>query len=118
MFAFIIAIAAGFATPYARPFIEKGLQNVVLEELKFDSEDMRMISFIAMMLVAAILFAIMGHGSALGLIIGGTLGVFGNQIIAATKSLIEKNEKNEKKVDTDVDPEAEIEAAIEAEKDK
>jgi hypothetical protein len=86
MFTFIIAALAGLATPFAEPHIKTALESLMLDDLRVDENEFRAFSFAIMMVLAAILAALGGGGSALGLAVGGLVGLFGKRIFDAIRS--------------------------------
>lgn len=86
MFTFVIAVIAGLATPMAEPHIKTALESLMLDELKIGENEFRAFSFAIMLLLAAILAALGGGGSALGLAVGGLAGLFGKRIFDAIRS--------------------------------
>ncbi len=86
MFTFVIAAIAGLATPMAEPHIKTALESLMLDELKICENEFRAFSFAIMLLLAAILAALGGGGSALGLALGGLAGLFGKRIFDAVRS--------------------------------
>ncbi len=86
MFTFVVAAIAGLATPLAEPYIKTALESLMLDELKIVENEFRAFSFAIMLVLAAILAALGGGGSALGLALGGLVGLFGKRIFDALRS--------------------------------
>lgn len=90
-FSLLLGAAAGFATPYAEPHIEKLLKNVLLDDVPMKEGEFRIFAFILMLMLAAVIIALGGaNSSAFLLTLGGGLGIFGTRLIAAGKSKVNK----------------------------
>lgn len=76
MLAFIIAIAAGFATPYLQGPVGQNIAKPLSEHMTLESGEHRLIAFIVAMLLGAIVIALTGGGSPFWVILGGGIGVF------------------------------------------
>ena len=77
----ILGILAGVGAPYAEPHVKKALENVLLSDVPVTPMEMRMFSFSVCLIAAAILAWIFGDDSALALVVGAALGVFGPRAI-------------------------------------
>jgi hypothetical protein len=77
----ILGIAAGACTPYAEAHAKTALESVVLSDAPLTPIELRMVTFAALLFVAAILAGIVGDGSAVAVTFGGVLGVFAPRII-------------------------------------
>ena len=77
----ILGIAAGAGAPYAEPRIKSALEGVMLAEAPMTALELRMASFAACLVGAAVLALIFGEGEALPLALGALVGVFGPRII-------------------------------------
>ena len=86
IFTFVVAVIAGLATPMAEPHIKTALESLMLDELKIAENEFRAFSFAIMLVLASILAALGGGGSALGLALGGVAGLFGKRTFEALRS--------------------------------
>ena len=83
---FILGIAAGFGAPFAEPHVKKLLEGVMLAEAPMTDVELRMLSFAACRVVAALLAWNLGNGSGFALAVGAALGVFGPRLIGLAQS--------------------------------
>ena len=88
MLIFIIAIGAGFATPYVEPHIKK-LVASIQSDFPLDEADMRVLTFLALMVGVGIL-AIGSAVSPLIVLLGGGLGMFGKRLFEFAKTRASK----------------------------
>jgi len=86
MLGFIIAVAAGFLTPHIETPIAKPLAEAIRPAVALEPGELRLLSFMVAMILAAVLSAVFSTGSALGLMIGGALGYFALRLTEAAKS--------------------------------
>jgi hypothetical protein len=77
----ILGIAAGAGAPYAEPHIKNALESVLLADAPLSEMELRLFSFAACLVGAAILAWIFGEGTAFGLAVGAAIGVFAPRII-------------------------------------
>ncbi len=89
MLGFIIALAAGAATPKIEDFAARPLARALGQKIEVFDDELPVISFMIAMLGAAILSAIFSNGSAVGVILGGILGVFAVRLVRFAQQLIE-----------------------------
>lgn len=85
MLSFIIAIAAGFATPHAEPFVFKGMNAVKMGDFPLQAGELRTLTFILLMLAVSIL-TLGSDISAFPIILGGGLGLFGVRLFNTIKA--------------------------------
>ncbi|NNF25197.1 MAG: hypothetical protein HKN63_10405 [Rhodobacteraceae bacterium] len=78
---FILGILAGAGAPYAEPHVKKAIEGMLLSEAPLTATELRMFSFAACLVAAAVLAWIFGNGSAFALALGAALGVFGPRLI-------------------------------------
>ncbi|MEL6958221.1 MAG: hypothetical protein AAGL89_04630 [Pseudomonadota bacterium] len=76
MLGFIIAVVAGAATPMIEAPLARPLAQALSDVMPLEDGELRAFAFMIAMIIAGILCAIFGTGSALGLAVGGTLGYF------------------------------------------
>ena len=89
--AFLIAAIAGFAAPHLQERIEKGVESLLLDKIDFAPNQGLALSFIACMLVAAILIQLSGAAAPpFVVILGGAVGFFGKQIYALIMQQVNK----------------------------
>ena len=78
--AIILGIIAGVAAPFAEPKLKEFLEGVLLNEVPVDPKEMALLSFAICVLVAALLAAVLFRANAVALALGATLGVFGPRL--------------------------------------
>ena len=89
--AFLLSIAAGYASPFARPFIEQTIEKVLLDKVDFEETQALTLSFIVCMLAASILIVLFQVNAAPFLVIfGGAIGFFGKQIAGVVMTQVNK----------------------------
>ncbi|MGB1235975.1 MAG: hypothetical protein ACPG5U_09590 [Planktomarina sp.] len=104
MLIFIIAIGAGFATPYAEPHLSKLLKPIILDDIPMAEGEFRTFTFILLMIIVSLL-ALSTSVSALPVILGGGLGLFGVRLFNAIKKRIKATpEKVEATVEDPKEP--------------
>lgn len=89
MFGFLIAAAAGFATPMLEGPAARPVARMLGQSIEIEDTEIRLIAFIIAMVIAAVVASIFDSGSMLGLLIGGALGYFGTRLFGALKRVIE-----------------------------
>ncbi|MEL7105547.1 MAG: hypothetical protein AAGM21_06485 [Pseudomonadota bacterium] len=77
---FILGLVAGFFAPQAEPHVKKGIEKVLLTDAPVTPLELRMVSFAACVLGAAILSMIFGKPHAVVLAVGALLGVLGPRL--------------------------------------
>lgn len=89
MLGFILAIVAGYATPHAEPHVAKLMKDVLGAPFKTDESELKLLTFVLLMLAVAALLAVSNSSLAPFLmILGGGLGVFGTRIVAALRKKV------------------------------
>ncbi|MEM1301387.1 MAG: hypothetical protein AAGH17_02295 [Pseudomonadota bacterium] len=89
MLAFILAIAAGYATPHAEPQVKKFVNDMTMDDVAMDAGDSRALTFILLMLAVTVLQVLAQSDiSAFVIIAGGGLGLFGTRIVAAIRNKV------------------------------
>lgn len=88
MLGFIIAIIAGFFTPQAEPVLAKPVAGALGKFIKIEDSEMRLLSFMLVMILTGIAAVLLGSGSTFWVILGGALGYFGKRIVEAAKAAI------------------------------
>ena len=77
---FILGLVAGFFAPHAEPHVKKGIEKVLLTDAPITPMELRLASFAACVLGAAILSMIFGAPHAVVLAVGALLGVLGPRL--------------------------------------
>ena len=77
----ILGLLAGVGAQYAEPHVRRALENVLLSDVPITPMELRMFSFAVCLIGAAILAWIFGNDSALALVVGAAIGVFGPRAI-------------------------------------
>ena len=87
MLTFILAVIAGFATPFVEPALTK-LVRPRLGDVPVHESEYRTITFVLLLIVVAIVAIISGVlASAFTVLLGGALGLFGVRFFKALKAL-------------------------------
>lgn len=76
----ILAAAAGWLSPKADETVKGMIESVLLTEAPITQIELRLISFSACLVIAAILSMIFGEPHALALAVGALLGVLGPRL--------------------------------------
>ena len=87
MLTFILAVIAGFATPFVEPALTK-LVRPRLRDVPVHESEYRTITFVLLLIMVAIVAIISGVlASAFTVLFGGALGLFGVRLFKALKAL-------------------------------
>ena len=78
---FILGLAAGAGAPHAEPHLKAALSGALPPGRPMGATELRLFSFAACLVVAAVLSAIFGSGSAVALTLGAALGVSGPRLM-------------------------------------
>ncbi len=89
MLGFLIAIAAGAATPKIEDLAARPMARLMGQNVEVFDDELPVVAFMIGMLFAAVLSAIFSNGSALAVIIGGAIGFFGLRIVRLAQRLME-----------------------------
>ncbi|MBM1219356.1 hypothetical protein JQU17_04040 [Ponticoccus sp. SC2-23] len=89
MFGFVIALVAGFLAPHAEAPLARPLAETLRGAIKLEDGEMKLFSFMVVMVIAGALCAMFDAGSPLGVILGGVIGYFGLRLSAFAKSRID-----------------------------
>jgi len=89
MFGFLIAIAAGAATPSIEVPAARPVARMLGRHMEIHDNELRLLAFIIAMIAAAIVASVFDTGSALGIMLGGTIGYFGLRLFAWLRRIIE-----------------------------
>jgi hypothetical protein len=93
MWGFIIAVIAGFATPYVETPLAVPLARLTEKFVRVDQAELRMVAFAIVMLIAGVAAELLHSGSAFWVILGGVIGVFAARIVASLKEIVENRPK-------------------------
>ncbi|MEM1235859.1 MAG: hypothetical protein AAGI10_02735 [Pseudomonadota bacterium] len=89
MLAFILAIVAGFASRFVQAPLMGSLEKILLDRIDIRPEDSLALSYGLCLLLVALIVLFSGSSvSAFALLLGGLLGLFGNEIVAAIRKQI------------------------------
>jgi hypothetical protein len=86
MFGFILGLVAGFLTPHAEGPVAQPLAKAMAGHLRLEPGEMRVLSFILVMLIAGIGAELLNSGSTFWVILGGGLGYFATRLVAAARA--------------------------------
>ena len=94
MLTFILAVIAGFSTPYIEPGLTKILQPR-LTDVPVNAGDYQIITFVLLLIAVAIAAIVSGLlASAFTVIFGGTLGLFGVRLFKIIRLLVDGQSGN------------------------
>ena len=89
MLTFILAVIAGFATPYIEPALTKILQPR-LTDIPVKSGEFQTITFVLLLIAVAIAAIVSGLlASAFTVLFGGALGLFGVRLFKILRNLVD-----------------------------
>lgn len=87
MLYFILAVAAGYATPLAMPVVTSVLDKIPGVDLEATDQDKHSLTFAALLLAVAVLAFIGGtQASAFNVVLGGVVGLFATRLFKAGKA--------------------------------
>lgn len=89
MLGFMIAVIAGMVTPQADEMLARPLARQMEGFIEVEPGEMRALAFGLVLLIAGFISAVLNSGSALGIILGGLIGLFGMRGFKALKTVIE-----------------------------
>ncbi len=89
MLGFLIAVAAGAATPMLEAPVARPLARAMSSNVELAEGELRALAFMIAMIGAGILCSLLDSGSALGLAVGGTLGYFGLRLLQWGQRIVE-----------------------------
>ncbi len=89
MFGFIVAVIAGFLTPYAETPLARPVAKAMGSQIALEPGEITLLSFILVMLLAGIASELLNSGSSFWVILGGALGYFLLRIVAMIKGAID-----------------------------
>tara|TARA_B100000787_G_C15906641_1_gene170729 strand:- start:43 stop:336 length:294 start_codon:yes stop_codon:yes gene_type:complete len=94
MLTFILAVIAGFATPYIEPALTKILQPR-LTDVPVNEGEYQTITFVLLLIAVAIAAIVSGLSApAFTVLFGGTLGLFGLRLFKILKALVDGQSGN------------------------
>lgn len=85
MLGFVLAAGLGWMTPQIHNALEQPVIKAVSYKITLKDGEERLIGFVIVLLIAAVLAALLNSGSALGIAIGCVLGYFGPRLIDLAK---------------------------------
>ena len=89
MLTFILAVIAGFATPYIEPALTKILQSR-LTDIPVKAGEYQTITFVLLLIAVAIAAIVSGLlASAFTVLFGGALGLFGVRLFKILRNLVD-----------------------------
>ncbi len=94
MFGFLIALGAGFLTPFLEKALAEPLAKAMEGQIKVEAGEMRLLAFMIAMLIGAVCCAALGTGSMFSIVIGASLGYFGLRIVDVIKGAVDGKPKN------------------------
>ena len=89
MLGFLIALVAGGVTPMLEGPIARPVARMLADHIDVAEGEVRILAFMAALIVAAILCAVFSTGTPLSLAIGAALGYFGMRLARLAQRLIE-----------------------------
>lgn len=81
MLGFLIALAAGAATPMVETPLARPVARFLAGKIAVQDTELRLIAFMVALIIAGLLSAVFHSGSPLGLAIGASLGYFAARLI-------------------------------------
>jgi len=89
MLTFILAVLAGFATPFVEPALTKLVQPR-LSDVPMHEGEYLTITFVLLLIAVAVVSIVSGVlTSAFTVLLGGALGLFGVRLLRALKALVD-----------------------------
>jgi len=92
MLGFIIAVVAGFLTPYAEAPLARPLARALEGRISLEPAEVRLIAFMLVMLLAGVAATLLASGSVFWVIFGGILGYFVIRIVTLLRDQIDKRQ--------------------------
>lgn len=77
----ILGVAAGLAVPFAEPKMKDLIEGLLQDVTPLDGSELRLFTFAALLLAAAVLSLIFGTPHAMPLALGAAIGVFAPRLI-------------------------------------
>ena len=89
MLAFILAVIGGFASRFVQEPLVGSLEKVLLDKIDIKTEDALALSYAVCLLLVALIVLLVGSSvPAFALLLGGLLGLFGTEIVAAIRKQV------------------------------
>ncbi|MEM9349391.1 MAG: hypothetical protein AAGA47_03950 [Pseudomonadota bacterium] len=89
MLAFILAVAAGFASRFVQEPLVGALEKVLLDKVDIKTEDTLALSYALCLVAVTLIVVLSGDGvSGFVLAVGGLIGLFGKEIVDAIRKQI------------------------------
>lgn len=89
MLGFLVAIAAGFATPHLEDPVARPLAKLMGKYITVEVTEIRLIAFMVAMLAAGVVSALLHSGMTFWVILGGALGYFASRVVPALREMFE-----------------------------
>lgn len=90
MFGFLIAVAAGAATPALERPVARPIVEALGENVRVEPGEVRALAYICAMIAAGILCAVFDTGTPLSLAIGGAFGFFAMRLLRWAQRVYEE----------------------------
>ena len=91
MLGFIFAVIAGALTPHAIGPLARPVAKAIADQIEVEENELPLLSFALLMVLAGIACAIFDTGSPAGLAVGGLVGYFATRLVALVKRLLDGN---------------------------
>lgn len=89
MLAFLLAIGAGFVSRIVQEPLVGALEKLLMEKIDIRSEDSLALSYALSLLILTLVLLLIGYGDpGAAILLGGLLGLFATQIIAAIRKAV------------------------------
>ncbi len=82
MWGFIVAVIGGLVVQPAEDLLAKPVARFIAPVVKIEPGEMRLLSFLLVMLIVGIIAALLDSGSAFWIVLGGMIGLFGRRLVA------------------------------------
>lgn len=90
MLGFLLAIAAGFLTPYLEGPLARPLAKAVSGFVPVGPEELRLLSFMIAMIGAGVAANLLNSGATFWVILGGVIGYFLTRIVDGLKTALDQ----------------------------
>jgi len=89
MFGIVTAFVAGFLAPSVEESLARPVAKALAPRIVVAPEEIRLLGFMLMLLLAALIAAVFDSGSALGISLAAVLGYFAPRIAAAVRTALD-----------------------------
>ncbi len=90
MLGFLVAIAAGYLTPYLDDTVARPLAKAVSGVVPIGPEELRLVSFMIAMIAAGVLANLLNSGATFWVILGGVIGYFLTRIVSGARTAMDQ----------------------------